>query len=391
MAISIVSYPQAFTPAYNDQYFTCTSDNVGETGFSFIFDIYIDSALVTRSRIRPRPSDQYGIFNAKRIIESYVSNDPFNDIDSDFITHDNSYVNYVVKIGEEYDVAGVPTIDPDLYTSSATYAINASLDFLSFINWDYTDYELANSSKLFLTNSGTVNTALGERRYLYTLNNTTADYAKRIIKTYNSAGVLQNTFTKTNTLTASTDDNKFIRTACGPYHVLQQHGGTALDNISYYTVEVQTSGNTQISEAKRFNIVDLCEKYTHVKIHFLNKLGGFDSFTFIKANNKDYDIKRTTYSKGQTETISSKDRFKTVSNVQISEKIVVNSDWVSETEHAWLLELVTSPVIFHEVDNEFIAINCTETKYTEKLTVNDKLFNLRLEFEYTFINERQRY
>ncbi len=390
MAISIVSFPQLYTPGYNDQYFVCTSDNIGEVGFNYIFDIYINSALVTRHRIAARPSDGYGIFNPTMVLESYISNDPLSDLDTDFINHANSFIKYVVKIGEEYDVSGVSTIDPDLYTSSAIYAINASLQYLEFIDWDYTDYQLGSSSKKFLTNSPSNKVQLGERVWLYTLNTTTANYSKRIIKTYDSSGSLLDTFTATNSITSATDANRFLRTSVGPYHVLQQHGSTALDDVAYYTVEIQTAGNSQISEAKRFDLVESC-KYTPVRIHFLNKLGGFDSFTFTKVSQEDSDISRTGWTKGQTETITSRDRYTTVSSVKIKDKLVVNSDWISEEESIWLKELITSPVIFQELNDRLIAINCKTTNYSLKKSVNEKVFNLRAEFEYTYENFRQRY
>lgn len=392
MSIVVVSTPAVYSPVYNGLYFVATSDNIAEPSFSFLFDIYIDGGLYTRHRIAPRPTDGYGVFNAGNIIETLVTQDALTDLDTDFITNELAYQKFLIKIGEEYEVSGVLVPDPDLATTSSVYAFNGALDFIELVSFDHTDYLLSDSAKLFLTNSGQVDVMLGERNWLYSMNATPANYTRRVIKTYSAAGALLNTFTSTNTFDDNAeDDEKFIRTSVGPFHVIQQHGATALDNVSYYTVQATTTGGTAISELKRFNIVDGCNRYEHIRVHFLNKLGAFDSFTFVKVSRRSSEINRKTYMRSRNETIATIDRFKTVSNTTIKDKISVNSDWITEDQSLWLEELVTSPVIFQEIDNMLIPILCTNNQVSRRKTEVDKLFNLALDFEYTYENNRQRY
>lgn len=392
MAITIVQYPPTYAPVYNDLMFVATSDNIAEPSFSYLFDIWIDGGFYTRHRISPRPTDGYGVFNAARIIETLITNDTLTDLDTDFISNERAYKKFFIKIGEEYAIGGAMIPAPDLETTADVYAFNGSLGFRESVTFDHTDYLLSDSSKLFMTNSGAVTIGIGERAWLYSMNSTPANYTKRIIKTYDASGSLLNTFTKTNTITDNAEDNdRFIRTSVGPYNVVQQHGSTAMDNVAYYTVQAQTSGGTALSELKRFNVTDYCERYTPVRIHFLNKLGSFDSFTFTKISKVNSEIIRKTYRRSRTETISVIDRFKTVSSVTEEEKLLVNSDWITEEQSEWLRELITSPVVFQEIDNTLIPINCLATSAPHRKSENEKLFNLQLEFEYTYINNRQRY
>ena len=65
MAITILSSPLSYTPAYNDINFVVDSTNKTQPNFNYIFDILINGSVVSRHRVPPRPSNNYGVFNAK--------------------------------------------------------------------------------------------------------------------------------------------------------------------------------------------------------------------------------------------------------------------------------------------------------------------------------------
>jgi hypothetical protein len=391
MAITIVTQPSQYTPIYNGAFFTCTSDNVTEPSFSFIFDIYVDAALLTRHRIAPRPTDGLGIFDAGKIIESLITHDPLTDIDSEFLNN-ASYKKFQVKIGEEVETGGAMVLTADLATSSNVYAFNGTLRYRDFVAFDHTDYLLGNANRKFITDSGIPTIGLGERAWLYSMNSTPASYDKIVIKTYDSSGTLLDTFTNTNTLNDNGDDNdRFIRAAVGPFHIINQQGAGSLDGVSYYTVQAQTAVSGAMSEVKRFNLVDHCTRYTPIRIHFLNRFGAFDSFTFITVSRTTFEKKTKTFTRSQNYNPAVSDRMKTVTSTEETEKILVNSDWLTESESLWLEQLLSSPVIFQEFNNELIPVVCTTSNYQTRKTEVDKLFNLQLEFEYTYTNIRQRY
>lgn len=393
MAITIISIPSKFTPVYNDVFFEASSDNTAEVGFNYVFDLYFNDVFQTRHRIPSRPVDGNGLFNAMRIIESQLSSDTLTDLTSTFKTNNAFWQKVNVKIGEEYEVSGVSTVFPDLETTDYIYATNSVFDYLDYIDYLQADYLLLNSTKRFLTNAPQdQKIRTGENAWLYSMNDVPLDYDRRQVKTYNSSGTLLNTFNYNNTsLNADTDANKFLRCTAGPAQIVSEHGGTAMDNVASYTVQAQKSDGTAISEAKRYLIDNNCTKYTPVRIHFLNKYGAFDSFTFKLISKKDFAVKTTSFQKAYGNSKATSDRLIAVSNTTITDGLNLISDYVGEAEHKWLTELITSPIIFQELNGRLIALKCVETKYTEKKKINEKLFNLNLNFDYTFINNRQRY
>jgi len=105
MAITNIITPQVTTPAYNPIRWEVDSDNVNETGFRYVVDVYdAASAKIGEYRIIPRIDDGYGEIDLSKLLSTYVS----IDIDVDAVTaYDatNSYYKYSVEFGEEYNVS----------------------------------------------------------------------------------------------------------------------------------------------------------------------------------------------------------------------------------------------------------------------------------------------
>jgi lipopolysaccharide export LptBFGC system permease protein LptF len=127
-------------------------------------------------------------------------------------------------------------------------------------------------------------------------------------------------------------------------------------------------------------------------------VGGFDSFSFIRASNKSTEIKRSEYKKvtgGLTSSsaygYSLKDRGTYQYNTQLKDSIKVKSDWVDEDTQNWLSELIESGEAYHDDPTYgLLAINITNTKYDWKQSAQDKLFNVEIEFTYSFDRYSQR-
>lgn len=397
MAITIDQEPDAFSPAYNPLIFVATSDNTGEDNFQYVFDIYWAGVLQTRHRMPANPTSGKAVFNAARIIEAQVT----HDIDSsttEFGVNENSYIEFQVKVGEQYDVAGVATIFADLDTSSFIYAYNGIFDNLDFPSYTSTPYLLSSSSKVFLTNApSTQKVATGDLLWLHSMTSTTSNYDKLQVKKYDSAGVLLSTDTIANPYTADTDDNRFLRVGVGPANILSSLGGTYLDGVSYYTVQAINAASAAMSELRRFNLDSECSRFTPIRLQFLNKLGGFDAFSFNLVNKDTSEIKREKYKRktgtlsGSTFSYSQTDRSEHTLSTVIDASKNITSDWLSEAESLWLEELVTSPVVFQELSGVLIPITITDTRYEPQKKANKRVFNLSISFNYSIANYRQRY
>lgn len=444
MSITIIQTPHSFTPAYNEQIFLVSGTNTAYNSYKYVFNIYDSTGstkLIPQSiKIPARPSDGWCLFDASRIIENYVNSDIAIQNPEGFTHNSNSYIGYKVKVGEEYDLgtSGVTTY-ADLATSSGTiYAFNGVIPFLEYKDYNANQYmcsggALVTTFTKLLTTGGnlitgsvdgtyTFNGSLktyrinrDENAWLYGMRNSVDNYCVAVFAGYNSSGTEIKSAYLTNA-TAATSANKHYRVPAGTRNIdlasLTFVIGSApfIDsNVAYYDVFLTDATRFYWnSEAVRYIIQDTpshvnkilytgCDdRYTKYRLHFMNKYGGFDSFSFSLASKKTEDIQRKDYKKlwGTTTSnysFNTYDRGTVNYNTSIVDKIQLNSDWITESEAAWLEELVSSPEIYWDNDNELVAVNIVNTTYEKKQRNTDKVFNLVIDITMAQNRYRQRF
>jgi hypothetical protein len=107
MAITnITSGATDFNPVYNPLVYMFESTNVSQPGFRYVVDIYSagTSTKIYEGRLAPRPSDNYGYIDVSKIIGDFVTYD-VNVTGTTHIVCPNSFYNYDLKVGEEYQVS----------------------------------------------------------------------------------------------------------------------------------------------------------------------------------------------------------------------------------------------------------------------------------------------
>jgi hypothetical protein len=203
---------------------------------------------------------------------------------------------------------------------------------------------------------------------------------------------------------ANNYDSQYWRIAIGPHDIenidpLLMTGSTpstVLNGAKSYTIMLLNSTNVQESEMVTFNIDQQCSKYEHVRLHWLNRLGGIDSFNFNLKSMEKTDVKRESYHQqhhtftGYSYDYTKASRGQTDYDVQMTEKLTVNTDYLTEAESTWMNDLFTSPVVYREVNNELIAMNITGNSIQKKTSLNDKLMQYTFELNYSLTNRRQR-
>lgn len=141
---------------------------------------------------------------------------------------------------------------------------------------------------------------------------------------------------------------------------------------------------------KTFLIDTSCQKYSPIRLHWLNNLGGFDAYTFTKVSRNFTDIERKMFKKFQPLNYPKTFRAKTNYFTKLTDTIQINSDGLTDAEWIGLKELVQSPVVMMEYGSTYIPVNIKESNYEEKQYVNDRqISSLQLTLEYTFDNYRQ--
>ena len=413
MAVTINGVPNNHTPAYNDINFIVISDNIAEANFKYIADVYIGGEFIQRLSAPLDLTYSTGVFNFGRVIENYISSD-IDKTNRQFQQNLNSRAEYYIKFGEEY--GATPTVYPSLTTSGTFYAWNAIWDFLPFQGYSTTlgqsEYKFKQdyAEAKFLTNrpsSGVIR--YNEDAWLYLTANSADDVEKCRVKTYDISNNLLQTVDFVNSFyNDGSTNSKFLRLDCGTnnLNLIPSSGitagaqpiivssGTAVD---HYTVSAVLGGN-EYANSQTFVIDTNCTKNVEYRFHFLNKLGGFDSFTFYRGSKKSSNISRDSFEqnpKASTSdsvyTYNTKDRGTSNFNVKMTDNIMVESDWVTESTLDWLEELVTSPEVYvDDATYGLVAVNISNANHVFKQEVNDKVFNLKLDFKYSYNRFRQR-
>jgi hypothetical protein len=375
MAINIISNPNSVVSAFNQMAFNVSSTQAGQSNFNFIADVYVSgiNTAVSRIAIPKQPSVNTCLIDASPILKNYVKNDFFNVSGSNYCQANiNSRAKYYVQFGELYDVSGVPTIYPDLRrfpTSGSNTAVNSIFGFEQFNTNVWNGYDVSGFG--FLTEIPeriTIEQGQELRLSFYDPNNLIGFlYVDGYSLDYVVANKVSGEFLY----------NVNVKNLFG----LNQIYST----IGTHTITLSNQSNAPVKTIT-IEIVAACSKFDTIRLHWLNNLGGWDSYNFTKQSIKAMDIERKQFKKMQSINYSKSDRLKTNYNTTITDKLQINSDWISDEMADWFQGLLTSPIVYLErgADN-FVSVNITNSEYLIQQYLNGrKIHNLQLDIEYSY-------
>tara|TARA_R100001377_G_scaffold542_1_gene550 strand:+ start:700 stop:2097 length:1398 start_codon:yes stop_codon:yes gene_type:complete len=171
------------------------------------------------------------------------------------------------------------------------------------------------------------------------------------------------------------------------------------NNLKSYTVQGFNADSSLVTTSLKINI--LCPNlkgFEPIRLTWLNQWGTWDYYTFNMKSSKSVSTKGSTYQ--QIEGTWNKYRYeingykggKKSFRVNSTEKIKMNTDFVSEAESEWFEELINSPEVyilngyqedrpFSYLNNYVIPVRLTTSSYTRKTIANDKLMQYTFEVE----------
>lgn len=347
------------------------ADPVTYPNYKYVADIYVDTVLVARQKSVPNPTTLRGEFNISGVVRNYVNQllNPLVAVQSQTADEGEFFASVQVKFGQEYS--------DTLYTN---VVVDSERKYYNYYKGRTTSLEtLSDYADAVLSNKPLISEVRLADNYLfvpYYISNIAAfDYE---LKKYNASGTLLGTSTVAITPTIA---KQLLIFNVAPLAT----GGFINSAVSYYTFQVE-SGSVY-----RFNIV--CDpKYTNNKIHFLNKMGGFDTFAFDKVSRTTIDNTKKSFqqrdyeitSSGGVVYFNSNNVYNEINKVYYSsykEMLKVNSNLLTDAEYVWLQELIVSPLVYWENDNYFYPIKINNTNYELKKIVNDRMTNLMIDFE----------
>tara|TARA_R110000772_G_scaffold7141_3_gene24469 strand:- start:237 stop:1763 length:1527 start_codon:yes stop_codon:yes gene_type:complete len=336
--------------------------------------------------------------------------------DSTILTYYDEF-NVITDIPKEADTpinpgimtlvgGGSRTIEQVIASATTTiYSFNGALSFQNFRNWNSDNYLMSSTSapttKFLMDSASEFNITLNDRVWINNYMSTTP-YSVLYIETnegtYTASQIyipLGQHFINQNKIGAvdygETDEVLYAVTGTLPV----TKSSTTFIKVTPY----DSYPGTAVGETITMNIVDDCSKYESVRFFYMDKLGSYLPLTFNKVSRTNVTNERKNYKQnyGSYDPVSDAwgyttyDRGNTTYDLNSTEKITCTSDWLNQSGVDMVNDMINSPIVYVQDDNgEYIAITITTNSYEVKKTVNDKLRNYTLSFEFANMDSSQR-
>ena len=398
MAITIQSSPAPYSSMHDDLWFVSSSTNVGQTAFKFVYDVYVNGSQVSRTKVYPSPSAEgsYGVFNASPMVRSYVTN-YFEPSGSSILVASNDKIKVVsqIRIGEEYVSGGNLITTTNLASgelSSYNYYPPLFADIL-FVNNNtplvlsdyYDNLLLENFTDDWITERDIekITIEYGDNFYATYFKITSGTYSAWV-DVINEAGSVIDSVS--GGITFNGEMNLFN---CQAGHINTFAGRTLITANTYgYNVYLKRG----VAVSRKLQFVQKCyPKYKQYNLHFLNRLGGWDTMKFALVNKRSTELERASYRRNDWQlsgnrmtNIDSYNKYnETTLNyaIQHKDKFHLISDWVSGQDYEWLAQLFASTIVYMEVQGAYFPVTVSSKNYEYKLETSDKLFNFEIDIE----------
>ena len=181
---------------------------------------------------------------------------------------------------------------------------------------------------------------------------------------------------------------------------------TAVTNgLTYYTIQGSTTKGATSYLSELYTIQIICPNgegynrgYEMIRLAWLNQWGAWDYYTFTMKSTRTTSTKRIPYQQQGGTWNESKFKIsgykggKKNFRVNSTERIRINTDFVTEAEGVWLEELVNSPEVYiinefqtdydDTITNKYVEpVTLITSDYTRKTIANDKLMQYTFEIE----------
>ena len=427
--------------------FSVSNSNIVATMYKvkFVAEVYVSNTGITYAAneligtFKTTPNNAgAGIFNLRPILESFVSPDnepssiaeyktvdfnvaqfPIHLIDK-YSQSDKSIKFFVVRFLVEYATDATSSVlAPTLQVDSTEYTFfNGVLqynDVLTLENNNYgydletNKFSMVDDDSKFLTNAPTTQyarlTDYGTLPFLNAFPLASDEVDWITITYYNDAGTIGSE--SINNLDAtggassvgSFSNTRLLYFGAFPGNLKNWSStfATAVGNdLTYYTVQAKNPAQSQL-----YTINILCPNlrgYEAIRLTWLNQWGVWDYYTFNMKSIRTVTTKRTPYT--QMEGTWNDSTFKIAGykggkknfRVNATEKIKINTDFVSESEGVWFEELINSTEVYivngfsddvaNAITNKYIEpVVLTTSSYIKKTIANDKLMQYTFEVE----------
>jgi hypothetical protein len=396
MAITIYDEPQLIAPAGNPLVYTFDSDQTGQDNFSFVVELYINSTLRLTQEVY-RQFNTLARIDVSEAVQSTLSSPLV--VDGTLLTYYDTAINeFYIVVYEKY---GTPPSIQAFATSNTSNGINAALRHQDFIAWDYLDHAVSS----YNPNSGSGVTWLtdwprdrklfvgnDERLFMSILNGDVGYFQVRFrLYDINNSIIVAHT--------ESFSANNFPVVDASPQTIIANTAITQanFDDCYYYelTPRGTQAGGSYSGGGEVFNVyMDReCKRYETRRLHWLNKYGVWDSFTFSLVSIDSSTVQSYGYQREKGVWDNTSYTYPLYQGEKVdfaktsADQLTLNTDWIYQSVQQWLVRgLIESPSVYLEVDNgtAFEPVKVTNTSYQFKTRRRDGLIQEQITLERTY-------
>ncbi len=426
----------------------------GFTNVRFIADVYISddtpisptTTSIPTATFKTTPNNAgVGIFDFKQVVENYVSadnmafdNSEYKGIETtdntphpihliDKYSRNKKAVRWLtIQFKTQYTEASGDVVTPEVeFQVSIDYQLfNGYLKYSDILTmgiapnandfgFSLTNFNLSSPTDRFLSNAPATQYANIEDygTIAYLAPNGNVSYIQLIYKNSSNVQIgtedIERKFTNgAYTNFGSETRKQIVYFGCFPANLMRDGTSIFAGLVSAGTIQggsilvrAFNISNTAISKTYTINInCPNLKGYESIRLCWLNQWGAWDYYTFTQKSIRSISTKGSTYeqlagtwNEGAYRVDSYKGGKKAF-RVNATEKITMNSDFVSESENDMFEELINSPEVYilegYQTDASFSALNqyvtpvrLTTSSFTKKTVANDKLIQYTFEVE----------
>jgi hypothetical protein len=384
MSITLIN-PSGYPSAQDNLWSIAYSSNSGQVDFKYVFDVFVDSVQLVRTKVFPEPSNGRGYFDAMPVVSNEITYAWFNPVsinDGMKLTQSNDLITktYQIRVGEDYS----GTTFLNLASGNVTaYNYSAPLFKRRQIN-------IGQKINNWLTNRPLRIKAKTTDKIFIPLFAQGDDFDPTF-KSYNANNQLIGTVTDS----AFFNSDFYNQLDIGVQAIKKYFNYNGLTDIltsatAYYTIQFERSGEGWLSDIIRVDI-DCNPLYTPINLYFINAYGMFDTARFNLASRLTMDVERKTFEQRNYTLNNDSVDYYDANNVYNESKINYGSksnhsykltmDFPSDAEYIWLAELIVSPQIYAEIDGNYYPVTIKNTNYEYSTYTNNRLRALEIDID----------
>jgi hypothetical protein len=368
--------------------FKVSGSLIAQPNYRYVCDVK-NPAGTTLARLKcdKLPSTNFGFFDVAKVVETLIAPTKPSLTQTGFVDHAGYYSGYRLDFLEEY--GNTPAVQTGTVTTvSGVMAFAGNLEQLEFQDWSLGTYfqfgesftnvrPLTTQQRFTVYKGGSNFLAINGTKYQTVLPAASWLVSGRVA--YKSVNY---DFAVSPSLSGNTGFS-IQRFACGPAQLsgsIPAFSG-AVEGDSYTVRFISDAAGQSRTTTFTFGP---CERFNSIPVHFQNKYGGIDSYTFTLKNRKRANITRQTF--GYNSDVYATTTYDKVWSGEFDYVYALNSDWLTDAESAWLIEMVRSGQVWLELDGQLVEAIVNTNTYQFTTRRNDRLTQLQVEVAVAYKN-----